>query len=131
MTKGQRSGGGFVHVCSIFLNHTLGKISGLTECDLKKLNTHKTSSLVWSISNELSTLLGIKISFSQGKLEDDFTFPKVGYISSLEGSSQIQIEVDSSFELFRLVNSTGTFSQKTFFHTEAKIRKSCIIHPDR
>ena len=35
------------------------------------------------------TLLGTNISFSQGRFEDDFAFPKVGYISSLEGVSYL------------------------------------------
>ena len=35
--------------------------------------------------NPIYTLLGTNISFSQGMFEDDFPFPKVGYVSSLEG----------------------------------------------
>ena len=32
----------------------------------------------------LNTLMGTNISFSPGMFEDDFPFPEVGYVSSLE-----------------------------------------------
>ena len=35
----------------------------------------------------VSTLLQTNISPSQGTFEDDFPFPQVGYVSSLEGSA--------------------------------------------
>ena len=38
-------------------------------------------------SRHLSILLGTNISHPQGTFEDYFSFPKVGYVSSLEGKS--------------------------------------------
>ena len=38
------------------------------------------------ILGKLSTLLGISISHEKSLFEDDFPFPKVGYVSSLEGN---------------------------------------------
>ena len=34
----------------------------------------------------MDTLLGINISPKNGTFEDDFPFPKVGYVNSLEGN---------------------------------------------
>ena len=53
------------------------------------------------------TLLGTNISFSQGMVEDDFPFPKAGYVSSLEGISSSTVSFSASamlngLEVFQL-----------------------------
>ena len=61
-------------------------------------HTHKWFEMVQNSRNEhVKPLLKINVSFSQGNFEDEFPFPKVGYVTSLEGIPLLNMNVSVGY----------------------------------
>ena len=90
-TPNRHFSGGEVHTSSaICLLHTLRMKNHHVCWGLNFLYFHNMISIIGDghqpNSRNLYKLLGTNISFSQGMFEDDFPFPKVGHVSSLEAT---------------------------------------------